>query len=152
MQALTLLFGRLVGEVAFDVAPESVVHNQLAGVGLVIAQSVISPSFAWHAHSAITPISAFNTWAAPGFSFHAHIARSPAAVSQLNVDVVAWILGAEIQPGITFLEAMRLILASSSQPCPQVSDIVAGIKPSLTVINDGVKKSSLLVPHSADLP
>jgi hypothetical protein len=35
---------------------------------------------------------------------------------------------------------------------PTVSQIVAGIKPSLTVINDGVKKSSLLVPHSADLP
>jgi hypothetical protein len=35
---------------------------------------------------------------------------------------------------------------------PSLPQIVEGLKPSLSIINDGVKKSSLLVPHTDSLP
>jgi len=47
--------------------------------------------------------------------------------------------------------AATVVTSDGSSVAPTVSQIVAGLKPSLTVINDGVKKSSLLVPHTTNI-
>lgn len=48
--------------------------------------------------------------------------------------------------------AATVVTTDGGSLAPTVSQIVAGLRPGLSVINDGVKKASTLVPHTEDLP
>lgn len=52
---------------------------------------------------------------------------------------------------INYQQPVQAISFSSGGSIP-VQDIVDGLKPSLEVINTGVKKASKIIPHNTDLP
>ena len=70
-------------------------------------------------------------------------------IGGFNGDPVAYTAG--VQTLLIQSAAATVVTSDGSSVAPTVPQIVAGLKPSLTVINDGVKKSSLLVPHTTNI-
>ena len=115
--------------------PAALAHaHALASPALATLQ-LLTPAALAHAHALASPaISASgSTTLTPAALAHAHALASP-ALSILRLLTAAEVWDHEISPGVT---ARQLLLA---------------LRPALEVINAGVKKASLLVPHNGNLP
>lgn len=71
-------------------------------------------------------------------------------ISEGTGDPIAYTPG--VQALLIQSAASTVVTTGGGSLAPTVPQIVAGLKPSLATINDGVKKSSLLVPHTDNLP
>jgi hypothetical protein len=71
-------------------------------------------------------------------------------ISEGTGDPIAYTPG--VQAVLIQSAASTVVTADGGSLAPTVPQIVAGLRPGLETINDGVKKASTLVPHTTDLP